>query len=67
MPDDTEPDTDQTELAKLAYDAYGEATDHKNYQGLPMPTWDDLGDAIQGAWIAAAQAVQDDLIAGATD
>lgn len=58
MPDEND---DQTELAKLAYDAYGEATDHKNYQGLPMPGWDDLGDAIQGAWIAAAGRVADEV------
>ncbi len=59
MPDDEL--YDQTELAKIAYDAYGEAPDHKNYQGLPMPGWDDLGDAIQAAWISAANAVADEL------
>lgn len=27
------------ELAKKAYLAYGQTTDFKNYQGLPMPEW----------------------------
>lgn len=59
MPDQ---DDDQIRLAKLAYDAYGETTDHKNYQGLPMPTWDALGDTIQGAWVSAVNAVVLDLM-----
>ncbi len=59
MPDE---EYDQSvELAKLAYNAYGDAVDFKNYQGLPMPSWDDLGDAIQGAWVAAAERVADEL------
>lgn len=50
-----------TRLAQLAYQAYGEQTDFKNYQGNPMPAWDDLGDAIQDAWLAAADAVAEDV------
>lgn len=42
------------EKAKRAYEAYGAVTDHKNFQGDPMPEWDNLGDTIQAAWIAAA-------------
>lgn len=44
-------------LAMGAYNAYGETTDFKNYQGLPMPPWDALPEAIQNAWIAAASYV----------
>lgn len=44
-------------MAKLAYAAYGQSTDFKNYQGNPMPGWDDLGEPIQAAWEAAADAV----------
>lgn len=51
-----------TELAKVAYAAYGEATGGKNYQGLPMPEWDDLGDAIQYAWVESVRAVRDHLL-----
>jgi hypothetical protein len=47
------------DLAKIAYHAYGEVTDHKNFRGEPMPEWDGLGDTIQRAWIAAASAVED--------
>ena len=45
------------EYAKTAYDAYGAVTDHKNYQGLPMPEWDNLTERIQKAWIGAVTAV----------
>ena len=31
---------------RIAYRAYGDATGGLNYQGLPMPTWDDLGDTV---------------------
>lgn len=46
---------DQTKLAKQAYYAYGGVTDFKNYQGLPMPEWDNLTDTIREAWKAAAR------------
>jgi hypothetical protein len=49
-------------LARGAYDAYGAVTDHKNYQGLPMPTWDALPDKIRQAWLAAAQHVRNAVI-----
>lgn len=42
------------EKAQRAYAAYGAVTEHKNFQGDPMPAWEDLGDTIQSAWIAAA-------------
>lgn len=58
MPDQ---DDDQIRLAKLAYTAYGLSTGGKNYQGLPMPDWDALGDSIQGAWVSAINAVTLDL------
>jgi hypothetical protein len=43
-------------LAQAAYAAYGQSTGSLNYQGLPMPGWEDLGDAIQRAWVLAADA-----------
>ncbi len=46
-------------LAKMAYASYGEVTGFKNYQGLPMPEFDELPDQIQRAWDAAVQAVLD--------
>lgn len=48
---------DIARLARLAYAAYGETTDYKNYQGLPMPAFDDLPVKIREAWNAAAVAV----------
>jgi hypothetical protein len=51
--------SDVDQLARTAYDAYGETTDRKNFRGEPMPSWEDLGDRIQNAWRAAARAVAD--------
>jgi hypothetical protein len=45
-------------LARAAYAAYKKATGGLNFQGLPMPAWDDLGDTIQRAWIAAAESTE---------
>lgn len=45
------------DLAKIAYRAYGDTTGGLNFRGEPMPTWDDLGERIQQAWISAAGAV----------
>lgn len=47
--------------AKSAYRAYGSVTNWKNYQGLPMPEWENLPDGIRAAWVAAVQQVWTDL------
>lgn len=39
--------------AKAAYHRYGMVTDFKNFQGNPMPTWEELPTRIQTAWVAA--------------
>lgn len=46
------------ELARCAYLAYGKQTDFKNFRGEPMPAWEDLPEAIQKAWSAAATAIE---------
>lgn len=46
-------------VAKEAYRAYGQVTDFKNYQGLPMPAWEALTPTISKAWIAAAKAASE--------
>lgn len=48
---------DGFELAKQAYHAYGEFTGFKNYQGLPLPAWEDLTPTIRSAWHAAVAEV----------
>ncbi len=63
----TDIEDDPLIMAKLAYAAYGQTTDFKNYQGNPMPAFDDLGDTIQAAWIAAANAVNNYLMGPTTD
>lgn len=44
-------------LAKAGYQAYGDKAEWKNYQGLPMPTWDDLPENIKIYWESAAEAI----------
>lgn len=46
-------------LARVGYDAYGQSAEWENYEGLPMPTWDELGKRIRGHWQAAAGAIAD--------
>lgn len=46
-----------THLARCAYNAYGQSTGWKNYQGNPMPEWADLGEPVQRAWKFAAAEV----------
>lgn len=48
-------------LARIAYHAYGEHTDFKNFQGNPMPLWEELPDRIRGAWRQAAASVRNTL------
>jgi hypothetical protein len=50
---------DTEALAKQAYAAYGSVTDHKNYQGLPMPQWEDLTPKIRQAWRVSILRVAD--------
>lgn len=50
-------DDDPEREAKIAYQAYGDTTDWKNYLGLPMPVWTELPDKIREAWVAAAKAL----------
>jgi hypothetical protein len=45
------------ELAKEGYQAYGDKAQWKNYQGLPMPVWDNLPENIKSYWVAAAKTI----------
>jgi hypothetical protein len=47
----------KTDLAQRAYHAYGQTTEHKNYQGLPMPEFHELTTKITEAWENASEAV----------
>ena len=55
-------DAERVVLAQTAYEAYGASTGGKNYQGLPMPSWGDLGEPIRAAWVAAVTTVVRDLL-----
>lgn len=41
-------------LGKEAYNGYCEVVDYKNYQGLPVPNWENLTDKIRTAWVVSA-------------
>lgn len=53
------PPTLPEDVGKMAYEAYGESTGWKNFEGKPMPKWVNLPPNIQAAWIAAVRAVVD--------
>jgi len=44
-------------LGQLAYHAYGEIVGGRTHDGRPLPTWDELGDRIRGAWCHSAAVV----------
>lgn len=50
-------DAGAIEAGRIAYQAYGQATRFRNFQGDPMPDWGSLSDQIQNAWAASARAV----------
>ncbi len=45
------------ETAHVAYDAYGDFVEWKNFRGDPMPQWGQLPEKIQGTWRAACAAI----------
>lgn len=47
------------DYARMAFEAYAEHQDWKNYQGLPIPTWDAVRQDIKDAWEVAIQVVLD--------
>lgn len=55
---------DHSSLAQVAYAAYGQSTENKNFLGDPMPAWEDLPEAIKSAWVAAAAAVAEEVAGG---
>jgi hypothetical protein len=52
---------EETDLARLAYEAYVADADGLNYQGLPCPEWDKLTPAIRQHWVVAVRVVADVL------
>lgn len=42
-----------SQVAIMAYNAYGDYVEWKDYQGLPMPKWEELPEKIQVAWLKA--------------
>lgn len=44
-------------IAQFGYEAYAESSGGKNYEGKPMPKWDELPEAIRLHWARAAQSM----------
>lgn len=49
--------TPEGRRARLAYEGYAASTSGKTFDGRDMPAWASLGDRIQKAWVAAAEAI----------
>lgn len=52
------------ELARMGYDAYGDAVDWVNHAGNVIPRWRELPAAQRQAWVVAAEAIERALLAG---
>ena len=48
---------DTAALGRLAFTAYGEQAGGLTHDGRRIPGWEDLGESVQQAWIAAAIAI----------
>ena len=49
---------DDLTLGRIGYEAYGNFTGWKTYNGKDMPKWDDLTLNIMRAWQAAGEAIR---------
>jgi hypothetical protein len=43
------------QAARMAYRCYGDSVGWKNHLGKPMPSFNDLPEGIQDAWVSAVQ------------
>lgn len=48
-------------LARIAYDAYCEAVGGKAFNGDDLPPFDDVPQRIKDAWLAAVNAVSEEI------
>ena len=52
------------DYARIAYEAYAEHQQWKNYQGMPIPAWEIVRQDIKDAWEAAVDAAFNAQIPG---
>lgn len=50
---------DVMSFGEYAYQVYGNSVEWRNFQGNPMPLWEDLSDAIREAWEEVGDALYD--------
>jgi len=43
--------------ARSVYAAYGQATNFKDFQGQPLPKWEDLPKEVQVSWVKVSKEV----------
>ena len=49
---------DNKSLGQIAFEAYGDNREWKDWRGNTMPQWNEVGSHIRIAWEAAAWAVE---------
>jgi hypothetical protein len=54
---------EQFGLGKVAFDAYSAQVGGRTYDDKPIPTWEQVTDAVRGGWNAAAQAIAAEILA----
>ena len=53
---------------RIAFEAYAAATNNRSLiTGDTLPPWNDLGNGVQEAWIAAAEAVRAKIVRAIND
>lgn len=57
--DQPHPEPQARHLGRLGYLAYARHTGGLTHDGRPIPQWENLGETIQDAWAAAAEAIAD--------
>ena len=45
-------------LGQIAFEAYGDNREWKDWRGQPMPQWNEVKEGIREAWEVAAEAVK---------
>jgi len=48
-------------LGEIGYNAYGDRAKWRNYEGKPMPKWDEVPQHIRDKWAVAARAIRHEV------
>lgn len=53
--------SDAKTLGEIAFNAYGDNREWKDWRGAPMPMWKEVREDIRAAWEVAAHAVEKEI------